>query len=235
MLPLQEHLLTPNQVRDTIGTAMYFGTYESVKQLLSNGRGNEPAEPGAVAFAGATCGIVSWVLVRSLLHVLMLLALIVSQIYPIDVVKTVYQKHQLAAGHSQVTRPKIRFFQMGSYRGKRTTQHLTDINSQKNRSGCQCHALSADQHDLLFFFRAIEETDQCDGGDLSLRFMSIYEQGVGLGRNKWVLTHGCIWGGVVGVFSLMAFSLFFHFSETYKPTYASNVDCTIYDDTREER
>jgi hypothetical protein len=50
-------------VRDTIGTAIYFGTYETVKQILSNGRGNGPAEPAAVALAGATCGIVSWTLV----------------------------------------------------------------------------------------------------------------------------------------------------------------------------
>ncbi|THW35262.1 hypothetical protein D6D17_05552 [Aureobasidium pullulans] len=87
-------------VRDTIGTAIYFGTYETVKQVLSNGRGNEPAEPAAVALAGATCGIVSWVL-----------------IYPIDVVKTQFQKHQLETGRTQVTRPDIKFFQPGSYRG----------------------------------------------------------------------------------------------------------------------
>ncbi|KAI5274920.1 hypothetical protein E4T47_02108 [Aureobasidium subglaciale] len=87
-------------VRDTIGTAIYFGTYETVKQILSNGRGNEPAEPAAVALAGATCGIVSWVM-----------------IYPIDVVKTQFQKRQLETGRAQVTRPNIKFFQPGSYRG----------------------------------------------------------------------------------------------------------------------
>ncbi|KAI4731943.1 hypothetical protein E4T49_00212 [Aureobasidium sp. EXF-10728] len=87
-------------VRDTIGTAIYFGTYETVKQILSNGRGNEPAEPAAVALAGGTCGIVSWVL-----------------IYPIDVVKTQFQKRQLETGRAQVSRPDIKFFQPGSYRG----------------------------------------------------------------------------------------------------------------------
>lgn len=39
------------------------------------------------------------------------------QIYPIDVVKTVYQKHQLAAGPTKVSRPDIKFFHLGSYRG----------------------------------------------------------------------------------------------------------------------
>jgi len=87
-------------VRDTIGTAIYFGTYETVKQILSNGRGDGPAEPGAVALAGATCGIVSWV-----------------TIYPIDVVKTQFQKRQLETGRAQVSRPDIKFFQPGSYRG----------------------------------------------------------------------------------------------------------------------
>jgi solute carrier family 25 carnitine/acylcarnitine transporter 20/29 len=58
------YLLTQRHaVRDTIGTAIYFGTYETVKQILSNARGNGPAEPAAVALAGATCGIVSWVMV----------------------------------------------------------------------------------------------------------------------------------------------------------------------------
>ncbi|KAG9903001.1 hypothetical protein KCV05_g15656, partial [Aureobasidium melanogenum] len=68
-------------IRDTLGTAIYFGTYETVKQILSNARGNGPAEPAAVALAGATCGIVSWVM-----------------IYPLDVVKTQYQKRQLEGG-----------------------------------------------------------------------------------------------------------------------------------------
>ncbi|KAG9542729.1 hypothetical protein KCU79_g17908, partial [Aureobasidium melanogenum] len=87
-------------IRDTLGTAIYFGTYETVKQILSNARGNGPAEPAAVALAGATCGIVSWVM-----------------IYPLDVVKTQYQKRQLEGGSAQVARPDIKFFQPGSYRG----------------------------------------------------------------------------------------------------------------------
>ncbi|KAK4960776.1 hypothetical protein LTR66_012885 [Elasticomyces elasticus] len=84
-------------VRDTIGTAIYFMTYESIKQLLGNARGNEPTSPNAVIIAGGMCGI----------------------IYPIDVSKTLYQKALLAnkPGPEPVVRPDIRFFQMGSYRG----------------------------------------------------------------------------------------------------------------------
>lgn len=45
-------------------------------------------------------------------------SLIEVQIYPIDVVKTQFQKRQLETGRTQVARPDIKFFQPGSYRGK---------------------------------------------------------------------------------------------------------------------
>ncbi|KAK5188902.1 hypothetical protein LTR16_008113, partial [Cryomyces antarcticus] len=47
-------------VRDTIGTAIYFMTYESAKQTLANARGNSPTSPAAVVVAGGLCGLVSW-------------------------------------------------------------------------------------------------------------------------------------------------------------------------------
>ena len=47
-------------VRDTIGTGIYFMTYESAKQLLANSRGDSPTTPGAVVVAGGLCGVVSW-------------------------------------------------------------------------------------------------------------------------------------------------------------------------------
>jgi hypothetical protein len=47
-------------VRDTIGTGIYFVTYESVKQILSNVRGTPPTSPLAVVVAGGMCGLVSW-------------------------------------------------------------------------------------------------------------------------------------------------------------------------------
>ncbi|TKA27148.1 hypothetical protein B0A50_04485 [Salinomyces thailandicus] len=87
-------------LRDTIGTAIYFTTYESSKQLMANARGKSPTSPYAVIFAGGTCGILTAFL-----------------IYPIDVAKTVYQKRLLGAGSGHATRPSISFFQSGSYRG----------------------------------------------------------------------------------------------------------------------
>ncbi|RMY48755.1 hypothetical protein D0865_07901 [Hortaea werneckii] len=87
-------------LRDTIGTAIYFTTYESAKQLMANSRGKNPTTPYAVMFAGGLCGILT-----------------TSLIYPIDVAKTLYQKALLGAGSGHATRPPISFFQSGSYRG----------------------------------------------------------------------------------------------------------------------
>jgi hypothetical protein len=47
-------------LRDTIGTGIYFTTYESAKQLLGNARGKSATSPYAVLVAGGLCGIVSW-------------------------------------------------------------------------------------------------------------------------------------------------------------------------------
>ncbi|KAF2480005.1 mitochondrial carrier domain-containing protein [Neohortaea acidophila] len=87
-------------LRDTIGTSIYFMTYESTKQLMSNARGRSPTSPYAVVVAGGMCGIVSW-----------------ACIYPIDVAKTLYQKSLLSAGSGVAKRPRINFFGPGSYRG----------------------------------------------------------------------------------------------------------------------
>lgn len=47
-------------LRDTIGTSIYFITYESAKQLMGNARGKSSTSPYAVVVAGGLCGIVSW-------------------------------------------------------------------------------------------------------------------------------------------------------------------------------
>lgn len=47
-------------LRDSIGTGVYFITYETAKQLLSNYRGEGPTNTHAVALAGGVCGLVSW-------------------------------------------------------------------------------------------------------------------------------------------------------------------------------
>lgn len=52
-------------LRDTIGTAIYFTTYESAKQLMANARGRSPTSPYAVVVAGGLCGIVSWACVST--------------------------------------------------------------------------------------------------------------------------------------------------------------------------
>ena len=41
----------------------------------------------------------------------------IMQIYPVDVAKTVYQKALLSAGTGHAERPKIKFFDVGAYRG----------------------------------------------------------------------------------------------------------------------
>ncbi|KAK5138301.1 hypothetical protein LTR08_003362 [Meristemomyces frigidus] len=87
-------------LRDTIGTAIYFTTYESVKQLMANSQGRDPTSPYAVLAAGGLCGVLTSAL-----------------IYPIDVAKTLFQKALLSAGSGHAARPKISFFQTGSYRG----------------------------------------------------------------------------------------------------------------------
>lgn len=88
-------------LRDTIGTGIYFMTYESAKQLLANARGREPTSPYAVVIAGGLCGIVSWMC-----------------IYPVDVAKTVYQKALLSSGSGKAEQPRIKFFEFSAYRGK---------------------------------------------------------------------------------------------------------------------
>jgi len=87
-------------LRDTIGTSIYFMTYESAKQLMGNARGKSATSPYAVVIAGGLCGIVSW-----------------ACIYPVDVAKTVYQKALLSAGPGHAKRPDIKFFEFTSYRG----------------------------------------------------------------------------------------------------------------------
>ncbi|RDL39029.1 Mitochondrial carrier [Venustampulla echinocandica] len=90
-------------LRDTLGTAIYFMTYESSKQLLATYSGDRsPTNPFAVLFAGGLCGVVSWAL-----------------IYPIDSAKSIYQRNSLTVcKEDTVTRaPKIQFMNRRMYRG----------------------------------------------------------------------------------------------------------------------
>ncbi|KAL8734947.1 MAG: hypothetical protein Q9181_003015 [Wetmoreana brouardii] len=89
-------------LRDTIGTAIYFTTYESGKQLLVKFQGsNSPTSPLSVATAGGLCGLVSW-----------------ACIYPIDSAKTHYQRNCLTKAKGQpVKMPRIQFNKASMYRG----------------------------------------------------------------------------------------------------------------------
>ncbi|KAF2740674.1 mitochondrial carrier [Polyplosphaeria fusca] len=87
-------------LRDTIGTGIYFVTYESAKQLLANARGSSPTTPLAVVLAGGLCGLVSW-----------------ACIFPIDTAKSIYQRNCLISGREKAERPKIQFFNPRMYRG----------------------------------------------------------------------------------------------------------------------
>lgn len=89
-------------LRDTIGTGIYFMTYESSKQLLSKlGDDSTHSNPLAVLVAGGLCGIVSW-----------------AMIYPIDSAKAIYQRNCLMYSRGQKVPPvKIEFFRRQMYRG----------------------------------------------------------------------------------------------------------------------
>lgn len=54
-------------LRDTLGTGMYFGVYETVKQLASKELGENKSSMGAPLIAGALCSTVPWFCVGSLL------------------------------------------------------------------------------------------------------------------------------------------------------------------------
>ncbi|RUS31220.1 mitochondrial carrier domain-containing protein, partial [Jimgerdemannia flammicorona] len=62
--------------RDTLGTSVYFGSYETVKRLLTTP--TSPAGPLTHFLAGGLCGIFCWLVV-----------------FPIDLVKSVIQKEAM--------------------------------------------------------------------------------------------------------------------------------------------
>ncbi|CAG8958321.1 hypothetical protein HYFRA_00000677 [Hymenoscyphus fraxineus] len=90
-------------MRDTLGTAIYFMTYESSKQLLTTYTNDtSPTNPLAVLFAGGLCGVASWAL-----------------IYPIDSAKSIYQRNCLTVCRGETVKkaPKIQFRNKTMYRG----------------------------------------------------------------------------------------------------------------------
>lgn len=62
--PIPVPVLTDGAVRDSLGTGIYFMTYESGKQLLTTfGGDGTHSNPLAVLVAGGLCGIVSWAMI----------------------------------------------------------------------------------------------------------------------------------------------------------------------------
>lgn len=49
-----------HMIRDTIGTGLYFGIYETVKQVAANQIGQEKSFGGGPMIAGAVCSTVPW-------------------------------------------------------------------------------------------------------------------------------------------------------------------------------
>ncbi|KAI8073246.1 mitochondrial carrier domain-containing protein [Gongronella butleri] len=64
-----------HSARDTLGTAFYFGSYETAKRLLSKHGDGKGTGPLVHFFSGGMCGVASWLL-----------------LFPVDLVKSVMQK-----------------------------------------------------------------------------------------------------------------------------------------------
>ncbi|KAG1474109.1 hypothetical protein G6F56_000545 [Rhizopus delemar] len=67
----------PRDIRDAVGTGVYFGGYETTKYILSELQ-NTSAGPGTQFLAGGICGIMCWLVV-----------------FPLDLVKSLIQKEIL--------------------------------------------------------------------------------------------------------------------------------------------
>lgn len=177
-------------MRDTIGTVIYFTTYESTKQLLVKFQGsNNPTSPLSVAIAGGFCGLASWACVSSNISTVCShwpYRLMIAQIYPIDTAKTHYQRNCLSKAKGQpVKHPKIQFFVRKQYRGKQVCNLFKAVGMLTfARLGGFHGTLLRHQHHLLLILRIPQETDQpasrhCSrpcglDGKLSIRQLSSY-------------------------------------------------------------
>jgi hypothetical protein len=76
-----------HMIRDTIGTGLYFGIYETVKQVAANQIGQEKSFGGGPMIAGAVCSTVPWFCVSFQLIFTGIVAYHL-QTYPLDTRKT---------------------------------------------------------------------------------------------------------------------------------------------------
>ncbi len=114
------------KVRDTLGTSIYFMSYESSKQLLTTYGGDSThSNPLAVLVAGGLCGVVSWAMICMCLfapfsHVHPSVFGVANCLTtdPIDSAKSNYQRNALMFSKGQKVQPvKIQFFRRHMYRG----------------------------------------------------------------------------------------------------------------------
>lgn len=86
-------------VRDTIGTSLWYGSYEAVKMRFGVSRGKSSMDDLSIAIAGFASGVISMTL-----------------LYPLDTVKTTYQKNCLMHHQDRTEYPKVNFFKRSEYR-----------------------------------------------------------------------------------------------------------------------
>lgn len=100
--------------RDALGSGVYFAVYETLKRALSRVDAGEPPSALAVAVAGAACGAASWLVV-----------------YPLDTMKSTFQKQLYAAAvmpdSKPVERPRLRLSR-DMYRGLGFSVARTSLN-----------------------------------------------------------------------------------------------------------
>lgn len=86
--------------RDIIASAMYFGSYETIKQSINHIRNTESTDQVAVGIAGGGSGVLSFLIS-----------------YPHDTVRTRYQKSCLMTAPGQAKIPKLEIFARTMWQG----------------------------------------------------------------------------------------------------------------------
>lgn len=107
-------------VRDMFGSAVYFATYESSKQLIATYRGlDSPTSPFAVVVAGGLCGIAGLVAVSMLAMYNAFMILTESQSYPFETSCARYRRNffREVVG-TPINVPAVSFFDRTAWRGE---------------------------------------------------------------------------------------------------------------------
>lgn len=86
--------------RDTLATAVYFGSYETIKQTVNTIRQTPSTDKTAISIAAFSCGVLSFL-----------------SSYPLDTVRTRYQKNCLTSHIDRTKIPKMQIFSKSIWRG----------------------------------------------------------------------------------------------------------------------